>query len=67
MSEALICSACATPHPPSERFCPDCGLPLVHSPEVAAATPEKRFQIGRKGGGWSGCHAGENQDHSERI
>jgi hypothetical protein len=37
MSEALICSACATPHALSERFCPDCGMPLVHSPEVAAA------------------------------
>src|SRR4051812_16380423 len=39
MSDTLICSACATPHPLSERFCPDCGLPLVHSPEVAAAAP----------------------------
>jgi len=39
MSDTLICSACATPHPPTERFCPDCGLPLVHSPEVAAAAP----------------------------
>jgi hypothetical protein len=39
MSEALICTSCATPHPSSERFCPDCGLPLVHSPEVAAAAP----------------------------
>jgi hypothetical protein len=39
MSDALICSACATPHPVSERFCPDCGLPLVHSPEFAAAAP----------------------------
>jgi hypothetical protein len=39
MSEKLICSACATPHPVTERFCPDCGLPLVHSPEVAAAAP----------------------------
>ena len=39
MSEALICASCATPHPLSERFCPDCGLPLVHSPEFAAAAP----------------------------
>jgi hypothetical protein len=39
MSEALICASCATPHPLTERFCPDCGLPLVHSPEVAAAAP----------------------------
>ena len=39
MSEALVCSACATSHDLSERFCPDCGMPLVHSPEVAAAAP----------------------------
>ena len=39
MSEPLVCSACATPHEVSERFCPDCGMPLVHSPEVAAAAP----------------------------
>jgi hypothetical protein len=39
MSEALVCTACATPHPSSERFCPDCGLPLVHAPEVVAAAP----------------------------
>ena len=39
MSDALICTACAAAHPPTERFCPDCGLPLVHSPEVAAAAP----------------------------
>jgi hypothetical protein len=39
MSDALVCTSCATPHPSSERFCPDCGLPLVHSPEVAAAAP----------------------------
>jgi hypothetical protein len=39
MSEPLVCSACATPHEVSERFCPDCGMPLVHSPEVVAAAP----------------------------
>jgi hypothetical protein len=39
VSQALICAACATPHELSERFCPDCGMPLVHSPEVAAAAP----------------------------
>jgi hypothetical protein len=35
----LVCTRCATPHGLDERFCPDCGLPLVHSPEVAAAAP----------------------------
>ena len=37
MTAALLCTACGTPHGAEERFCPDCGLPLVHSPEVAAA------------------------------
>src|SRR4051795_8025834 len=37
MSEALICASCATPHELSERFCPNCGMPLVHSPDFAAA------------------------------
>ena len=39
MSQTLICASCATPHPLTERFCPECGLPLVHSPEAAAAAP----------------------------
>ena len=39
MSEPLVCSACATPQKVSERFCAECGMPLVHSPEVAAAAP----------------------------
>ena len=40
MSDVLVCTACATPHGLDERFCPDCGLPLVHSPAtVAAAAP----------------------------
>ena len=37
MTQALVCSACGTPHAVTERFCPDCGMPLVHAPEVAAA------------------------------
>ena len=32
MSQALLCPACETPHGPTERFCPDCGLPLVLPP-----------------------------------
>ena len=39
MTAALLCPRCGTPHGAEERFCPDCGLPLVHSPEVAAAAP----------------------------
>jgi len=39
VTAALLCTSCGTPHGAEERFCPDCGLPLVHSPEVAAAAP----------------------------
>lgn len=30
-SERLVCPSCATTHPLSERFCPDCSMPLVHA------------------------------------
>ena len=36
MTQALLCPACETPHGPAERFCPDCGLPLVLPPEERA-------------------------------
>lgn len=35
---ALVCPSCGTGHPGSERFCPDCGLPLVHAPGVGDGT-----------------------------
>jgi hypothetical protein len=28
-AEPLVCPGCATSHPAPERFCPECGLPLV--------------------------------------
>lgn len=38
MSEALLaCPRCATEHPPDERFCRECGMPLVHTGEEAEA------------------------------
>jgi hypothetical protein len=30
-AELIICPTCAQAHPPSERFCDACGMPLVHS------------------------------------
>jgi hypothetical protein len=39
VSATLVCSGCGTPHADTERFCPHCGMPLVHAPEVAAAAP----------------------------
>lgn len=29
--EPLVCPRCATPHALEERFCPDCGMPLVYA------------------------------------
>jgi hypothetical protein len=31
--EPLVCPSCATTHSPDERFCPTCGMPLVHAGE----------------------------------
>jgi hypothetical protein len=31
----LICPSCARSHAAGERFCADCGIPLVHAPGVA--------------------------------
>ena len=32
MSRALVCPSCAASHEAHERFCRECGLPLVHAP-----------------------------------
>jgi hypothetical protein len=39
--EVLICPTCARAHPPSERFCEDCGMPLVHAGAEEPATSER--------------------------
>ena len=40
--EVLICPSCARAHPPSERFCEDCGMPLVHTGREEPATSERQ-------------------------
>jgi hypothetical protein len=30
VTDQLVCPSCARPHPASERFCSECGLPLVY-------------------------------------
>ena len=30
-AEQLVCPSCARVHAPQERFCADCGMPLVHA------------------------------------
>ena len=34
MTDALVCPSCEKPHEAHERFCSDCGLPLVHGADV---------------------------------
>jgi hypothetical protein len=34
MTGALVCPSCAAPHESHERFCVDCGLPLVRDGEL---------------------------------
>jgi hypothetical protein len=42
---ALECPACGAPHPAEERFCADCGLPLVHA---ADSVEEPRLSAARE-------------------
>jgi hypothetical protein len=35
----LVCPSCAERHPPDERFCRDCGLPLVHAAALKGDAP----------------------------
>jgi hypothetical protein len=37
--EALVCPSCGSTHPHDERFCPDCGMPLVYSNAAGADQP----------------------------
>jgi hypothetical protein len=52
--EHLLCPSCGLEHPPSERFCTACGMPLVHPPGAAGAgaadaePPDERREHARK-------------------
>jgi hypothetical protein len=37
--EPLVCPSCATPHPLDERFCRECGMPLVYAGGTGADEP----------------------------
>jgi len=43
----LICPGCGRVHPPSERFCGSCGMPLVHA-GAGEAEPSERQRRARK-------------------
>ncbi len=37
--EPLVCPSCASTHPLSERFCPECGMPLVYAGGTGVEAP----------------------------
>jgi hypothetical protein len=39
MREPLVCPSCGAPQAADERFCPDCGMPLVHAGHSGADEP----------------------------
>ncbi len=41
-AERLVCPTCARAHPPSERFCEACGMPLVHATGAEQEASERR-------------------------
>jgi hypothetical protein len=45
LSDALVCPSCATAHEPHERFCLECGLPLVRE---GATEEEPRSELAQR-------------------
>ncbi len=41
-TELIVCPSCAQTHPPSDRFCEACGMPLVHSSASEQVASERR-------------------------
>jgi hypothetical protein len=40
--DLIVCPTCARAHPPSERFCEVCGMPLVHPARAEPAASERQ-------------------------
>jgi hypothetical protein len=74
-SEPLVCPACATPHPLEERFCRDCGMPLVYSGVVGGRDVEvtalqeraRKIKPQLSEGELTKVAAGRNQAEAELI
>jgi len=45
---SLVCPSCASDHADDERFCPACGLPLVHSGDVVLPPDTELREKARK-------------------
>jgi zinc-ribbon domain len=46
--DSLTCPRCATEHPPDERFCRECGMPLVHAEGAEEADVSPARERARK-------------------
>jgi hypothetical protein len=44
----LICPSCARSHAAGERFCADCGIPLVHAPGVAGPPKPDESELAQR-------------------
>ena len=40
--DSIVCPTCGRAHPPSERFCEACGMPLVHSTGAELQASERQ-------------------------
>jgi hypothetical protein len=49
-ADGLLCPSCGREHPPSERFCVSCGMPLVHPADADGedGEPDERREHARK-------------------
>ena len=72
--EPLVCPSCATPHPLEERFCRDCGMPLVYAGSLGVDAPvTDRQEWARKikpqlaEGELTKIASGRNQAEARRI
>ena len=44
--EALLCPSCGDSHPPTDRFCARCGMPLVYPAGAEGATIDEPHPLG---------------------
>jgi hypothetical protein len=73
--DPLVCPSCATPHPLEERFCRDCGMPLVYSgvlgggdvPVTALQERARKIKPQLSEGELTKVAAGRNQAEAELI
>jgi hypothetical protein len=72
--EPLVCPSCGTPHSLEERFCRDCGMPLVHAgmrgveePLTAAQERARKIKPQLSEGDLTQVATGRNQAEAELI